>query len=657
MSTAHDNFGTLKYRPDIDGLRAISIIGVLVFHFFPERLRGGFVGVDVFFVISGFLIGGLIFDEVEQGKLDMLGFYGRRIRRIFPALIVILAATYAAGWFILFPEEFRVLGKQMAAAALFVSNFILLRESGYFDAAFQTKPLLHLWSLAIEEQFYLFWPLYVWLTIRNRARFVKLTIALCLASFVLGLVLESRVVAFYVPLSRFWEILSGSLLAFAVRQPVPVGIAKWRPWCCWPGLVLIIVAMIITPAKDFPGWWALPPVLGSCLIVFAGPLGLINRHILSRRPLVFVGLISYPLYLWHWPLISYAWIVDGSAGYEAWIGNGPPVGVRLVLMALAVVLACLTYLFIERPIRFGSNRVRKAVFTLAALAALGLVGAGTMFKQGIPNRSVAQINQVMAEDIKIPTDTRVSDGSCLKIFGVDVQGSSVCLANSDKPVVMFVGDSQAMALYSAIYRKLIDLPTVLVASHDKKAECLKQIDFDVWAKGNEPCQIAVRAMLEILASTPSIRTVVIHYQDDGPFFLDRAKIERMQDEFLKDGREVVYALGEPGFWKPITSCRPRQIFLFGFDISPDAGGVCRQERETLANNQFTQREYIRQLSKGNPRVYVYDILRAICDDRYCYQAGSEGAWFWSLEHVNEKGSVRMLRDFLAWAKLNLHFLK
>ena len=145
----------MKYRPDIDGLRAISVLGVLVFHYFPNLLPGGFVGVDVFFVISGFLIGGLIFDEIEKGGLDFARFYGRRIRRIFPALVLVLVGTYVAGWFILFPWEFRQLGKHLVAAALFVSNFALVQEAGYFDAAFQTKPLLHLWSLAIEEQFYI----------------------------------------------------------------------------------------------------------------------------------------------------------------------------------------------------------------------------------------------------------------------------------------------------------------------------------------------------------------------------------------------------------------------------------------------------------------------------------------------------------------------
>jgi hypothetical protein len=416
------------------------------------------------------------------------------------------------------------------------------------------------------------------------------------------------------------------------------------------------VALYVTPAADFPGWWALPPVLGTCLLIFAGPGAWLNRRVLALRGMVFIGLISYPLYLWHWPLLSYAWILDGSAGYEQVFGAGPAASTKLVLLACAVVLACLTYFFIERPIRFGSRRVRNTWATAATLAAIGVVGVATVLQQGVPARAVAEANRMMADDIKIPTDTRTSDGSCARLFGVVVprEGLSVCLANSAKPVVMFVGDSQAMALHSAIYRKLIDLPAVLLAGHDDQEVCLKKMDFDAWLKGSAPCQIVVRAMLHILDTTPSIRTVVVHYQDDSPFFLQRARIEAMQKEFLKGGREVVYALGEPGFWRPITSCQPRQIRAFGLDLSPKAGGLCRQERSTLGANQKAERNYVAEMSGGNPSIQVYDMLPAICDEKYCYQAGPEGAWFWTLEHVNEKGSLRVLNDFLRWARENLH---
>ena len=642
----------MKYRPDIDGLRAISVLGVLVFHYFPALLPGGFVGVDVFFVISGFLIGGLIFDEVAHGKLDFAHFYGRRIRRILPALFVVLVGTYLAGWFILFPWEFRQLGTHLVAAALFVSNFALLRESGYFDAAFQTKPLLHLWSLAIEEQFYILWPLYVSLVFARRRLFVILTIALCVLSFAACVLLESKTVAFYSPLSRFWEILSGSLLAYAVRQPRLAGItmAPWTRYLSVPGLVLIALAFWHTPEKEFPGWSTLLPVAGAALVILSGPDGWLNRHLLSLRGLVFVGLISYPLYLWHWPLISYAWIVDGSAGYDPVYGNGPTVETKLVLIAISVMLACLTYYLVERPIRFGAHRRIKTGVVAAGLLFAGAVGGLTVWSGGAPERTVAQVNLMMAADIEIPDDTRTSDGSCMRLFGVDLTGLGVCSANSPNPVVMFVGDSQSMALYSAIYRGMIDIPAVLVATIDKNPECTKQIDFAVWLRGTESCHQTVRAMFKILAERPSIKLVVIHYQTDGPFYSDRSKIERLQEEFLKQGRDVVHALGEPGFGKPITACFPRKIIIMGEDFSPRAGGGCKQDRNTFAKQEEFQRAYIDAMRRGNDKVRTFDWRPAICDDRYCYQAGPEGAWFWTAQHVNEKGSIRMLNEFLRWSR-------
>jgi len=648
----------MKYRPDIDGLRAISVLGVLVFHYFPNLLPGGFVGVDVFFVISGFLIGGLIFDEIEKGGLDFARFYGRRIRRIFPALVLVLVGTYVAGWFILFPWEFRQLGKHLVAAALFVSNFALVQEAGYFDAAFQTKPLLHLWSLAIEEQFYILWPLYVWLTFARRRLFIALTIAICIASFALCILLDSRTVAFYIPASRFWEILSGSLLAYGVRHTrlADLGTSKWSQHLAAPGLVLIAIAFADTPTKEFPGWRTLLPVVGACLVVLAGPNGWLNSRLLSLRGVVFVGLISYPLYLWHWPLISYAWIIDGSAGFDRMHGNGPSLETKFVLIGVSFLLACLTYYFFERPIRFGPHRRIATGAVTAAILLAGGVGGWTMLRAGLPDRTVAEINMVMAVDMEIPDDTRTSDKSCVRLFGVELTGPSVCLANSPNPVVMFVGDSQAMALYSAIYRGMIDIPAVLVASHDKKAECVKQIDFNVWLKGDEPCQLAVRAMFKILKEHPSIRLVVFHYQDDGPFYSDRSKIEQLQKEFLKEDRQVVHALGEPGFG-PITSCYPRKIVIMGVDLSPKAGGECKVDRQMLAHRQEHQRAYIEQMRRGNPNVRTFDWMPAICDEQYCYQAGAEGAWFWTAQHVNEKGSVRLLNEFLRWSRGALHDLQ
>jgi peptidoglycan/LPS O-acetylase OafA/YrhL len=210
------------YRPDIDGLRAVAVLGVVIFHGFPKLIPGGFVGVDVFFVISGYLISSILIDQLQKDRFSVIQFYKRRIRRIFPALILVLTVCLAAGWFIFFAGEYRQLGNHVAAGVGFVSNFLLLSEVNYFDAAAVTKPLLHLWSLGVEEQFYIVWPFMLWAAWRCRLNIFVAIVVLLIISFSLALLDHSRdgATAFYSPQTRFWELLTGALLAcIAVRSP------------------------------------------------------------------------------------------------------------------------------------------------------------------------------------------------------------------------------------------------------------------------------------------------------------------------------------------------------------------------------------------------------------------------------------------------------
>jgi len=348
------------YRPDIDGLRAIAVLAVLAYHAFPTLLPGGFAGVDVFFVISGYLITGIIVEDLARGRFTYRNFYWRRIRRIFPALILVLAACLALGWPVLLPDEYAALGKHVAAGAGFVSNIALWREAGYFDSAAELKPLLHLWSLGVEEQYYLVWPLLLLLFRRHMGWMI---VALGAASFALNLWMVGThpTAAFYLPFTRFWELLMGSFLAFSLRKA-----GSSQDLLSITGIAFIAAGFILLePQKAFPGWWALLPVLGAALIVRAGPQAWISRRVLAHPAMVFVGLISYPLYLWHWPLLTYARIVHGGE---------PPAAARLGLLAASMVLAWLTYELVEKPIRF-SRISRRAVPALAsAMSALLVVG-------------------------------------------------------------------------------------------------------------------------------------------------------------------------------------------------------------------------------------------------------------------------------------------
>jgi peptidoglycan/LPS O-acetylase OafA/YrhL len=362
------------YRPDIDGLRAVAVLFVLVFHASPNSLRGGFIGVDIFFVISGYLISSILFRSLQTGQFSYVDFYARRIRRIFPALVLVLGGTMLAGSLLLFPDELRQLGKHVVAGALFVSNLLLYTESGYFDAAAETKPLLHLWSLGIEEQFYILWPIVLALLWRRRALIPWAIAGMALLSFAanVGTAVERPSFAFYMPITRFWELLIGCMAAyFAVVHAHPSSSTPRLPKICYDagsvlGLMLIIAAVtLLSSASTFPGWWALLPTLGTVLLIATGPGAFVNRRILSQRLMVSIGLVSYPLYLWHWPVLLF-WQDAAGATLTRWD--------KLGALALSVALAFATYRLVERPLRFGPHPRRAAIGLSTGMAIVVIAG-------------------------------------------------------------------------------------------------------------------------------------------------------------------------------------------------------------------------------------------------------------------------------------------
>lgn len=372
------------YRRDIDGLRAVAVLAVVGFHAGIPALRGGFIGVDIFFVISGYLICGIIFESLRGGGFSFSEFYVRRINRIFPALILVLSCTLVAGWVVLFDAEYVALARHIIGGSTFTSNFILWKEVGYFDLP--TKPLLHLWSLAVEEQFYLTWPVLALVAWQRRWN-IRITIAAVIAvSFILNVWAVRHgqaTAAFYSPVTRFWEILAGGLLAFAGRQAPPRSHAEHhlggpsREVLCLTGLSMIVIALVrVNATTPWPGIWALAPVLGACSVIYSGPHTVSARYILGNRVAVFVGLISYPLYLWHWPLIVFAKIVEG--------GQPSPLVVFLMIVT-AFGLSIATFFFLERPVRFGRNKPTSAKLLFIVLALVCASGLLTL-RRRIPPR-------------------------------------------------------------------------------------------------------------------------------------------------------------------------------------------------------------------------------------------------------------------------------
>ena len=400
---------SLKYRPDIDGLRAIAVLSVVLFHAFPDSIfRSGFAGVDIFFVISGFLISTIIFRGMNErmkgsggGKpFSFIDFYSRRVRRIFPSLIFCLLTFLVLGHFVLLPDEYSLLWKHTAGASAYVSNLVLWSEAGdYFQTASQTKPLLHLWSLGIEEQFYLIWPLLLFIAYRLRFNILAITLIGALASFgfELSSVRSNPTAAFYSPFLRFWELMAGSILAWLKLYKAEMFRAlaeRTAPYfqkflrkdqtkeecvgiCCnilsALGLISILIGIFALNSRHFPGSKALYPVLGALFMIAAGKDAFLNRRLLSNRAMVWFGLISYPLYIWHWPFISFAWIVEGGL---------PELKVRLGCIALAVIMSAITYYLVEPRLRWGRYGGYKAAGLLSVMIAIGVTGLHEMRQGG-----------------------------------------------------------------------------------------------------------------------------------------------------------------------------------------------------------------------------------------------------------------------------------
>lgn len=517
----------LEYRRDIDGLRAVAVLSVLAFHGFPKYLPGGFVGVDIFFVISGFLISGIIFDNLEKDDFSYGEFYIRRIRRLFPALMIVLLATLAFGWLVLFPEEFKELGAHTAGAALFISNFVLYYEVGYFDTLAESKPLLHLWSLGIEEQFYIFWPLTLVIFWKNRIGFLATVITFTLISFVANLVshyILSPEAAFYLPFNRFWELMSGGVLAYIVRHRSTwwkKHLNETQYYSVFGGLLLF--ACFITLNKDLaliPGW-ALLPTLGAFLLI-STPRAWFNQKILSHRTLVYIGLVSFPLYLWHWPILTLFRIVDLDSHLQS-----------LLALLLSYGLAVLTYEFAEKKLRH-----RQAPSTVIALCALTLIvsvlGLTIMSGNLLPrnnSHSVAIIEDAIG-DWDFPGNLKPEIHNGIETY--------VSQGNSGK--ILFWGDSHIQQYAPAV-----------VSHNQENASRSKTVVFatnpgcppipGVFEDHHRRCTAQHREQARALALSPEINQVVIGFASKYLVNDERPHAGKYRYYYLKNEEKIFFDEG------------------------------------------------------------------------------------------------------------------
>ena len=646
-----------RYRPDIDGLRAIAVIPVVLFHAGIPLFRGGFVGVDVFFVISGYLISSLILPELMEGKFSILTFYERRIRRIFPAVFGLMLVSLVVGYWLLLPQPFVEFSKTALATTFFASNVLFWRQAGYFDAPGESKPLLHTWSLAVEEQFYILFPLFLMMVVRWRRHRLKwLTAGAALLSFVVSVygVAYKPSAAFYLAPTRAWELLIGALLAMGVFRRELSGSTSAALGLT--GLVLIGYAVFaFSSLTPFPGASALVPCLGTALVIYSGMAsGNAVTRLLSFRPIVFIGLISYSLYLWHWPLLVWTkfYLSRSLKPTEA-------IGIALG----SILLALLSWKFIEQPFRqreLASSR--KAIFAFGAVC-MTLVASLSLwvwFGNGFPNRmppEAVNVSAVSAECAK-PRD------HCNSLGHRDVHLNNLCLLGTAmNPEFLLWGDSHAENLRESFGQaaKLIGISGVQAT----RAGCPPMLG--VARKDLPPSQCVEfnEAVLRVAANS-SVKKVVLvarwafwaegtrylHEQGANPKLINKQNLaaDSSTQYVFKEGLDrLLSALSALGKEIVIVASIPE----VGWDVPTVLGMELWQGREIHAEpalaEYWSRNRFVFELFTKLQPTYNFKLIfphEVLCDTRLCRVTVNQQPLYCDTNHLSERGQRLLVPAFV-----------
>ena len=562
----------LGFRKDINGLRALAVLGVVAFHADRALVPGGFAGVDVFFVISGFLISRIILSECAAGHFSLTMFYAKRARRILPALILVVSLVWIVGWFRAAPTQFRDIGGGLLGNSYFTVNFWLLRlagVTGYFGADSSTKPLLHLWSLSIEEQFYLVWSVLL-LALFSLAR--KLLPWVVVGIFVVSLTAcviltpIDPIGAFYLPWTRAWELALGALIAYRevfLLQALPYPARKVANIGAGLGVALMLGAFfLMSEAQPFPGWRAAIPTAG-CALVIANPRSLAGEIALGNRVAGFFGVISYPLYLWHWPLFAFAHI---------WPGVIPTPAVMFMLAAVAVVLATLTYRLIEAPVAdlFRRRPFAIAFALVAMLAATGVVGRVTYDAKGFPGRFPPLVARIFDFDVNgaqgkrlmqcfYQRDDRAYPLEEERLRAARFFEDNRCGEKDDpgKPTILVVGDSHAAHLFAGLTEAFAGAANVMTLSSVFCAPLVEHVAMDAGVAGTPRCRAINDYVFErIRAIRPDVLLVAGYFAQYAheanwryPGYLD-ALVEGVR-RLHRDGVRSIVVAGQVPTWAPI----------------------------------------------------------------------------------------------------------
>jgi len=655
MSTK--NLTKHKYRQDIDGLRAIAVLSVVGFHAFPESdiFRSGFIGVDIFFVISGFLISSIIYEKLEENSFSFLDFYTRRVLRIFPALLLVLMACFIFGWFALLPTEYKDIGKHIAGAAGFVSNLLLWQESGYFDVASENKPLLHLWSLGVEEQFYIAWSLILWMAYKARINLFITAIALAVVSFYLNVsgIQNDPSASFYSPQTRFWELLAGAMLAYAAHKKTQFTAASVSAlFGCRSevnqcnanteaksevrsalGLILFIIGFFaITKGDAFPGYWAALPVLGTVLVISAGQQAWFNRLVLSNRALILIGLISYPLYLWHWPILSFARIIEGEL---------PSVTIRWAAVAMSICLAWATYRLFEKPLRFGSGKSIKAMTMSALMLFFGATGYITYDRNGLDYRGGVSSGFQLQGDIgfdELDSYIQANSLRCksnsngeLEINNISV-GRVGCLHSpgAEEPDIIIIGDSHSGHLFLGLSEELTNLNVASLSLYGING--LPYINNNYFEK-------AFSYILKSRASSVVISSYWANPQLDLIGNTANDGLLKTVESLTRAGKMVYISDDVPSFSFDPAICKHSRKF--------STGQKCDEDAKKFLSSYTQYMAAIVKASSSNKNVKIIKTSEGFCNAGTCSMKKDGKLMFADRNHLNMLGSRYVAKIILA----------
>jgi peptidoglycan/LPS O-acetylase OafA/YrhL len=634
----------MEYRREIDGLRAVAVLPVILFHAGFQFFGGGFVGVDIFFVISGYLITTILIQELDAGKFSLINFYERRARRILPALFLLLFACLPFAWLWLVPSDLKGFAQSLAAVMLFASNILFWQQSDYFDASAEFKPLLHTWSLAVEEQFYLLFPLFLMLFWRRDRRIL---LALLVGAALLSLgaaqwgVANDPTATFFLLPTRGWELAIGALCAYYMSRPgAGQHSQRTREIASLAGLALICASIFaFSKYTPFPSAYALLPTVGAAMIILFAAPSTTTGKILGSRAMVGVGLVSYSAYLWHQPILAFA-------RHRNVDGPGPALMAGLVVLTL--VLAYLSWQFVEKPFRNRSKFGRAQIFVFAAAGSLLFLGVGIA---GHHTDGMKAAKTTPQQEEVLRTVTASPKRTACHTKGRDYRKpQDACAFNVPDGEWAVFGDSHA-----------IELAYALAGELRERGQGVRQFSFSGCTPSyqresvNPGCSEWTREAVDFIAADPRVKQVVVSYRIHSALFGDHEGIyPRLPNEFTDAQRAAVWTSYKVILKRFVDAGKHVTVVLQAPELPRQVDKLIRQSDDPRkvagvpADWWHRRSAYVeKRLAELPAEVTVLRPESLFCDAQRCYAVKDAKALYFDDDHMSSYGAGVVAHSILA----------